>query len=566
MRHGWIDPRAGFPAGIEVAGWPAGSTRAETFVDLCRVAAGARAGREKVKVWGTRLDALWFDAIDSGLRPVCDFRPGVGVSRIELAPGVYACDASPQLPPDVIELMRGASPAEMCGALKTAHDSIARGLGVSADAGIGAATTDALFGPWRLRFQTWDARTYTPEDAQLSRDAYHGGMVWLWHSGQVRTADAPAAIDADPAWADEAPSKLAPGYRIVDVDRASAYAADAIRPMPDMLGPITRDPAALMDAKGGAIVEARVDLARFEGIGFPVRVKVGTGITRQVPARGGEWRGVWTSELLMWASARGARVEVLGGIGWGRSMPYLGPIMDRMFTLKERATPGSIDRSIWRAAIQRCVGRLGRRPLTTVTLCGEDAARETADVAGWSARWRRVIGAGHGYFIAEPMEQPTEEPRGNIPPWPAFVVSRAWIRLCDEIERLSAAGAWPIYCDTDGVCVIAPPGVDLPAGKGVGDFRAKDEWAAVEHRNTRRWIRHGAAGTSTQWAGVAKSEQRAAFEGAHVVTRKSSALEFLTREMLRVPDRLTPTLAATADGVRRAKLYGRRAAQAPEEF
>jgi len=247
-------------------------------------------------------------------------------------------------------------------------------------------------------------------------------------------------------------------------------------------------------------------------------------------------------------------------------MPYLGPIMDRMFSLKERAPAQSLERSIWRAAIQRCVGRLGRRPLTTITLCGDDAIRETADVAGWSARWRRVIGAGHGYFVGEPMEQSMEEPRGNIPPWPAFVVSRAWVRLCDEVERLSAAGAWPIYCDTDGVCVIAPPDVDLPAGEGVGDFRAKDQWVAVEHRNTRRWIRHGAAGTETQWAGVAKSEQRAAFEGAHVLARKSSALEFLTRQMLRLPDRLTPTLAATADGVKRAKLYGRRAALAQEEF
>ncbi len=560
MQHAWIGMFDGFPPEIKVEGGPLAG-RYSTLTDLSRAALAVPPSKEGHRLWGIGLDEAFFMALREGIRPQMEFRPLAGVTRVHIAPRVQLADASPHLPADVFEAHQGADAAEMFGVLREAREAIERGLHVSADAGIGAATSAAAFGPWRLRYQVWGPEMYGPDDVETCRAAYHAGLAHVWHAGAVRAPG--VEISNDPIWADESPAVMPEGWRLLEYDRSSAYADDASGRLPDVCGPVVRDPAYLMDCAGGAIIRARVDLSGFRGVGFPIRVRIGVGMTRQVAARAGTWEGHWTSEILRWAAGRGARVEVLGGIGWVRGARFLGPIMDRLYTLKEQAQKGSVPRAIYRAAIQRAVGRLGRAPVDTVTLCGPDADAEIANPASWPVKWRKIHGAAHGYFVADPLEAPTTPPRYSIPPWPAFVVSRAWIRLHDRIEALAARGAWPMYCDTDGVLVACPPDAVMPDEHGMGGFRVKAEWLASEHRQHRQWIRVDQGGAlKTQYAGVERHLQRAAFEGTPIVRTRSSAIVELSQAMRAIPDRIGPVLRATADGVRKRKVYGRSA----EEF
>ena len=560
MMHGWIEPNAGFPPMIQISGGPLGGRSFETLSDLIRAANACDRGRQTYRIWGRDLDSIYFMARREAVCPPMSVLPGHGVTGFELAPKIQIRSARPMLPDDQLEAMAAEgerNAADGLAAVVTAHNAMESALGVDASSGIGAATTSALFGGrWMPRFTDWPD-TMTPEHAALCHDAYHGGLQKVWHVGGTleRGAVHPGAI-----WETEEAevSTLPDGWRLLDVDRDSAYAEDAAGPLPDCRSDLVTDTAELLNAAGGAIVEARVNLEHFRGVGFPIRIEVAPNVKRGICATSGEWRGVWCSDLLHWAMARGAAVEVLGGIGWSRAAHFLGPIMDRLWTLKGRTT--GLERNVYKAAIQRAVGRLGRRHYSTVTLCGAEAKHAQEHPEEWPDKWRRVHGMGNGYFVADALEEPEGLPRGVIPPWPAFVVSRAWIKIAEKAEALAGLGCWPLYADTDGILVACPQGVE-PCQEGpaaMGAWRIKRQFRGVEHRAARQFVRLRETGEEElQFAGVARRLQRDALSGTPKESGIETALLDLQACFRQMSNRLAPAIAQTRAGVERAKRVGK---------
>ena len=557
MHHGWIDPNAGFPPRFAVAGGPLDGKGAETLIELSHLAGACDRGREAYAIWSASAEWAFFAAQREGIAPQLSIVPGAGVTRCELAPKVAIRSARPMLPDDALEALQNASAPDGLRAVEASIRTMERALGVDASGGIGASTTAALFGGrWMPKWAVWPDDA-PPEWAELCHDAYHGGFQRCYETSSVATRGTahPGMIFAgDPDEMEELPQ----GWRIIEVDRDSAYAEDAAGIMPDPLSEIVTDRDRLMDCAGGAIVDATVDLSGFTGEGFPVRVQVAQDASRCVPVTTGAWRGVWCSDAIRWAAESGARVEIHGGIGWTKGARFLAPMMDRLWAQKYAYAPG-LERGVIKAAIQRAVGRLGRRHYSTVVLCGADATREAENPSQWPARWRRVHGFGSGYFVADAIELPPGLPKGTIPPWPAFVVSRAWIRLCRQIQAFRAGGARILYADTDGFLAAVPPGMVLPDEHRMGGWRAKKEHAAVEHRAERQFIRIDLDGSEhLQFAGVPRSMQWDRLAGIEREYRApNSALIDLQAAFRQVVNRLSPAIESTREGVERAKRVGR---------
>lgn len=547
---------------IQISGGPMGGRSFETLSDLIRAANCCDRGRETYRIWGRDLDTVYFMAKREGLCPPMSVLPGHGVTGFELAPRVQLRSARPVLPDDALEAMaaRGdTSAADGLAAVRTAMDALDTALGVNVASGIGAATTAALFGGrWMPRYTAWP-EDMPAEAAALCHDAYHGGMQRVFYLGGILEHGAAAP---GPIWETEEAATLPEGWRLLDIDRDSAYAEDAAGFLPDCLSDQVTSPLELLNAPGGAVVEARVDLEHFTGLGFPVRIEVAPGVRRGICATYGAWRSVWCSDLLLWAQERGAVVEVLSGIGWSRSARFLGPMMDRLWNMKN--TTSGLERDVYKAAIQRAVGRLGRRHYGTVTLCGAEAKHAQENPQEWPEKWKRVHGMGHGYFVADSIEEPEGLPRGVMPPWPAFVVSRAWIKLATKIEELAGRGCWPIYCDTDGVLVACPADVDPCEGEALrmGGWRVKRRFSGAEHRAARQFVRLREDGEEElQFAGIPKRVQRDALMGAPKDAGTETALLDLQASFRQAANRLAPVLAHTKPGVDRAKRVGRNAAK-----
>lgn len=560
MHHGWLEWNAGFPPEIHVHGGPLSGGRFPSLQALIAAAVACDRGRETYRLWSRQLETAYFMAKAEGICPPLSILPGHGVTGIDPCRGVQFRAARPMLADSTLEAMadQDLMAAEGWAILKRSMDATEAWTGEPCNGSIGAATTQALFGGhWMPRWTSWPEDA-PPEMAQLCYDAYHGGLQAVWHAGAVL---APGGRPMDELWIDESPVRLDEGWTLAELDRDSAYAEDAAEYLPDCLSPVVTDPALLLDLAGGAIIDCIIDLDGFRGVGFPIRYEVAPGVTRSAPATRGAFRGVWCSDILRWAIDRGARVQVCGGIGWKRAARFLAPLMDRLWELKNAAEPGSVERDTYKATIQRAVGRLGRRHYTTVTLCGAEAMDEAAHPERWPLRWERVHGYGGGYFVADAWEKPEGLPRGVVPPWPAFVVSRAWMRLADRIEQETARGAWPIYCDTDGAVMAYPPGAEPePEPSAMGAYRIKRRYLAVEHREKRQFSRVDDTGAEhIQFAGVPRKAQRNVLAGKPWEHETESALIDLQAIFRQVANQLAPVLDATKERVARAKRVGRHA-------
>jgi hypothetical protein len=167
---------------------------------------------------------------------------------------------------------------------------------------------------------------------------------------------------------------------------------------------------------------------------------------------------------------------------------------------------------------------------------------------------------GNGYFVADELEEPEGLPRGVIPPWPAFVVSRAWIKIAEKAEDLAGLGCWPLYADTDGILIACPPGVE-PCQEGpaaMGAWRIKRQFRGVEHRAARQFVRLLETGEEElQFAGVARRLQRDALSGTPKESGIETALLDLQACFRQMSNRLAPALAQTRAGVERAKRVGK---------
>lgn len=556
MIHAYLDPSAGFPPVLHVHGGPLSGRTFETLRALLHALECAPVGREHMRVWCPDVDALFFLAREEGLNPRFTVLPGQGATGVDVTSRVQIRHARQALADSTLEALAGADAATGLAAVLESLGALEAALGVEAGAGIGAATTRALFhGRWMPYGVNWPATAPT-DWITLARDAYHGGLSQvLVHDGLVTQG----AAHPGPIWETEREAVLPKGWRIVETDRDSAYAADASGLLPDVQGPHTTEAAQLLDCDGGALVDARVDLSRFDGYAFPVRVQITPELTRCVPMRAGLWRGVWATPVLKWAISRGATVEPLGGVGWRRGVRALAPMMSVLWKRKAGAT--GVPRETYKAAIQRAVGRLARRPADTVTLTGAEAVAEIQDSAGWPARWRRVYGWSEtpALFLADRLgeDEPTT-PHGTIPVWPPFVVGATWIEACAQMERTAAAGAWPLYVDTDGITSAVPPGVELGGdGASVGGWRTKRIYTGAEHRAPRQFVRVDEHGKEAlQFAGVHRSIQRQALMGESVRHEARTVLVALQQAFGQHVDRLTPVLESTRQGVEHARRVG----------
>lgn len=565
MIHAYLDPCAGFPPVLHMHGGPLSGRTWGTLRDMLHSLETVSLGREHMRVWCASVDALFFMAQEEGLSPAFFILPGQGCTGLDVSRRVQIRHVRQAVADSTLEALAGQGAEAGLAAVVESLGALESTLGVDAGAGIGAATTRALFGGrWMPRWAKWPADA-PPEWLQLSRDAYHGGLSRvLIHQGLVTHGTAhPGAI-----WETERADTLPEGWQIQEVDRDSAYAADALGELPDVGGEHTTDAAQLLDCDGGALVDARVDLSGFTGYAFPVRVQITHEITRCVPMRAGSWRGVWCSWLLRWAMERGAVVEPLGGVGWRRSARYLGPLMATLWKKKHESS--GVARETFKAAIQRAVGRLARRRYDTVTLTGPEALAEIENPGEWPVRWRKVYGwtTNPPVFVADRFEQGEEiAPVGSVPAWPAFVVGRTWASACAQMERVTDAGAWPMYVDTDGITCAAPPGARLcDDGTSIGGWRIKRTYTGAEHRAPRQFVRLDTEGREVlQFAGVPRVDQRRALMGESVHQETRTVMIELQRVFRQNVDRLSPVLSATRHSVEHAKRVGRRVAEHERE-
>lgn len=555
MIHCWLDTAAGFPPELHIHGGPLSGRTWPTLAACLHSLQLAQRGRETLRVWCRDLDALWFMAKDESIEPAFTVLPGLGVTGLEVCGRVQIRHARQVLSDVTLEQLANVGAPEGYAAVEESLNALETVLGVDASSGIGAATSAALWGGrWMPRWTAWPADA-GEELRRLCQDAYHGGMSRaLWQEGITTAQGAhPGAI-----WETERASVLPDGWALVDVDRDSAYAADACGVLPDTLSERVTDAGALLDCQGGAIVDAHVDLRGFTGTAFPVRVQITPEICRSLPMTAGRWRGVWSSDLLRWASEKGAHVEPLGGMGWKRGARFMGPLMSALWAGKRRFTGTA--RETMKAAIQRAVGRLGRRTYNTVTLVGDAARAEVAAPHEWPMKWTKVHGWTDSYFVADKMDQTGQaEPRGILPAWPPFVVSRAWIQADNQMHALASQGAWPMYVDTDGIMVAAPPGMSWqPETEAMGGWREKHRYSAAENRAPRQFVRTAEDGAEvTQFAGVPKSIQRDVLAGVLAKHETRTALLDLQAAFGQRADRLGPVLYATRNGVDRAKRIGK---------
>lgn len=566
MIHAFLDCAAGWPPAFRLVGAPGGDRTFATLARLIGALQTVRAGREHIRVWTHMPDALWFAARSEGIAPDLQIVPGLGVTALRVSNRVEIRAARQMLSDATLDALAGCDADAGLEAIHASVGELEGTLGVDAGGGIGAATTAALFrGGWMPRRTAWPSDA--PDDwARWGRDAYHGGLSRVFWHGAVESA---GAVGSD-LYETEAPDRLPDGWTLADWDRDSSYAADGMCLLPDVSGPTVEAPESLLSADGGAIVDAEVDLAGFDGPAFPVRVDIALGITRSIPVRTGRWRGVWCSTILRWAQMRGARVTPVRGVGWTRGAHYLAPLQ-RVLWNRKQATTGEA-RETAKAAIQRAVGRLGRRPYDTVTLVGDEAQAEIADRAGWATRWSKVHGWTDQYFVADRLTDPMAPvpvPYGAVPVWPAFVVAETWIATCDALERATAAGAWPLYVDTDGICIASDAAtraaLHAQAPKP-GAWRVKRLYQGGEHRAARQFVRVGDDGAEVlQYAGVPRLAQRDALRGLEPSYQGRTALMDLQGAFRATTDRLSPALDHVRAGVDRARVFGRRMA-ATETF
>lgn len=515
----YVNPDEGFPPVYRVAGGV--ELEASSLSALFVALAGKRQDRETIRVYSASLEWVWWAAQGEGWTPAIEVRPGKGIASCRVAAGVELRSVDPLIPSDQVEPLRRMDAADGARLVGRALRAVCLATGQEAAAGIGSACSRAMFYGRALGIRPlWRHRQVDDVVNRACWAAYHGGLCAVWRPGLI----ALEGQDGGEWWQTD-PERLGSGWTLAEIDRSSAYGADASRPLPD-----TRLPTvARADAEGGAIVDATIDLGdggTFGALGVPVRVHVPGHGARIFPMRSGRWRGAWTSEMLAWAELHQAKVQIHRAWGWRSSDRFMVAFMDSLYNRKAAAEPGSIERSIYSACMQRAIGRLGRRPRATVTLTGEAAANEMQNFESWGQKYTRIYAQTSDLFVADRI--PSGEVDADvIPPWPAFVVSRAWIALCDRVRAEQEAGMVALYSDTDSICGAWPPGC-APAedDAGAGGWRVKSTPGWVDHRGQKRYLR-GNDASVTDWAaaGVASGQALQYFSGANYERRPRSVLE-----------------------------------------
>ena len=454
-------------AGVDYAGPLAGFMAALAGIEKA-------ANRQTVRVWIADLDRAYRRLIAEGVAvSPAALRFGVsGLGSISLTHKTRLISPETMVPAGVDLTGEAAELLNVTGRIQAA---VADCLGVGYAASLGRMAQEgcALAGP-RWSYPEPQGGPITT----AAREAMHGGLVQVWHDAE---ALAVAGVDVPREWIGD-PERLPEGWSIFDEDRSSAYAAEASKPLPA----VHTARFGRADCAGGALIEATVDLDGWRGIAFPVRVAAGREFV-QIAADRGSWRGTWASPVLEYASSRGASVIIHAAQGWKVADRYLAEGMGRLFGAKQGHARGTPERSGLTAAMQRGIGRLARRVpaeavWSTVDLMSMD--RSSLEAAGVVAELGRLDG-----WSLMRLTQSEEVPRGGCPVWPAFVVARAWVSLCERIEAVRAAGGRPLYCDTDGLLWAGPEGVELPKGDAAGEWQNRGRPAWVWCERAKLYVR-----------------------------------------------------------------------------
>jgi len=483
--------------------------------ELARHAKAAR--REHLRVLCADLDELArIVARSLDLDPDAIRLGDAGLASLSLGPRVRLVSPAPLIPGGVLDELEGGA-AQLLDAAVRVHRVMADALGVEPSTSLGRMAGEGV----ALLGRRWSY----PEPqggpiTRAARECLHGGLVGVFHDGD---SVAVAGADFPREWFGEPAEVLPAGWTLRDEDRSSAYAAEASAPLPSVWGPAYADAG----AAGGALVECTIDLNGWRGVALPVRIRRGREVV-QIEATAGAWRGWWASPIVDYASSRGARIDVHQAIGWRHADRYLQPGMAALFSAKQRHACGTVERAALTAAMQRAVGRLARRePVDLVFRASEFQEWSYADleargIVGDLGRW-----AGYAFARTAPAES---TPRGTCPVWPAFVVGRAWVSLCERIEAVRAAGGRALYCDTDGLLWAKPPGPALELGDGPGEWqlRGLPEWAWCERAKLyARGI--GSTISAAACSGIPRADLIWYLEGGDAPTRRESIREQAAR-------------------------------------
>lgn len=477
-------------------------------------------GREHLRVWCADLDRLYRALIADGWTPEpagLGFGAG-GLSVIEVSGRCRITSTAGALPSSVADELTGA-PAELLEVMNAA----ARAVDDAGGTLTGSLTRSALevVRAHAPRWTSWPE----PDGGPLTEAAWsaiHAGLVRIWEDRDVVTVH--GARDLPRSWLGEPDEVLPEGWTLRDEDRVSAYAAEACRPLPSVHGPAYDD----ADAPGGALVRCIIDLEGWTGIAIPVRVAHHGEGTVTVAVSAGRWETWATSDLVAYCRARGASVEVLHAFGWRHAERYLDPGMRALAQAKAGHAPGSVGRRIMSAAMQRAIGGLAKREPAEAVLPAAELERMT-DAELRAARVRACVGKLHGWALVQ-YEDTGRPPRGTVPVWTAFVVTRAWIALCERLEAIRAAGGRPLYCDTDGVLYACPPGVELEHGDGLGEWQARGRPEWVLHERLKLYARGtGSTISAAASAGVPRADLVWYLEGGDAPARLETVREQCSR-------------------------------------
>jgi hypothetical protein len=485
--------------------------------ELGRVAKTMR--REHLRVWVRGMDDAARRCVAEGVElGAGDLRlDEAGVGSISLGARVRLVSPGPLVPGQVLDEMVDDA-AELLRVCDRVQRSICDALPVDPATSLGRMAGEGVAALGRR----W---TY-PEPqggpiTEAARECLHGGLCEVWHEGESVVVD--GAQDFPRDWFGEPGEILPAGWTLRDEDRSSAYAAEAARPLPSVWGPAYCDAG----AAGGALVLASVDLEAWSGVALPVRMRAGRTV-RQIAATRGKWRGWWSSPVLDYAATRGAKVEIETAIGWKHADDYLAPGMDRLFQAKQRHARGTVERAALTAAMQRAVGRLARRDGVDSLVDADDFGRLTSDELQAAGIVRDLGRFGRWALVRK--EPGPETPRGTCPVWPAFVVGRAWVSICERIEAIKAIGGRPLYADTDGILWAKAPGAALELGDGAGAWQLRNlpDWAWCERAKLYlRGTGHTIAASAS--AGIPRADLLWYLEGGGAPYRRESLREQAAR-------------------------------------
>jgi len=448
-------------------GWT--GTAAQLLPELRRAAKVP--GRQHLRVYVVDMGAVYRALRRAGVElGAADLTPGPqGVGRIVAGPRVQLSGCDSILPSGVLSELPD-DPAALYAALIEARAALA-GIGAELRGSLTAAAVDLVVAAApRFGYPEPQGGPIT----SAAHEAIHAGLCEIWQDSEALATAGAAGVPVD--WIGS-PERLPDGWTIRDEDRVSAYAAEACGMLPAVHGPAYDDP----DAPGGALVLADIDLDGWAGVALPVRVAYGSQVVH-LAATAGAWRGWYTSDLIRYARARGASVKVAQAFGWKSAQPFLRPGMMLIANGKAQHARGTTARAVLSAAAQRVVGGMARRdPAERIIDAAQLDSMTTDDLsaAGYVARLGRL----DGWELVRVAPDPAV-PRGTCPVWTAFVVSRAWVTMCERIEAVRAVGGRPLYADTDGLCWAAPPGAQLECGDQLGQWqlRGLPEWAWIEAR------------------------------------------------------------------------------------